>query len=184
MGRIELILNECRNKKVLDVGCGGMGGRLHASIKSVAEEVVGIEKDEDLAKRVGGETVVADAMDFDLNEKFDVIVAGELIEHLDNPAGFLKSVKKHLRPNGRLILTTPNLQSLYNILYLPYNEQHVIGFNRSVLKNLLIAHGFDILEMQIITHDNVPLHRKVIGFFLPRRLDDRIFCISELKETK
>jgi SAM-dependent methyltransferase len=40
-------------------------------------------------------------------ESFDSIIAGELIEHLENPYAFLRGCKKVLKPSGLLILSTP-----------------------------------------------------------------------------
>lgn len=50
------------------------------------------------------------------NEKFDVIVLGELIEHLDPTAvaKFLKALRVCVKPDGVLIITTPNAAGLYN----------------------------------------------------------------------
>jgi SAM-dependent methyltransferase len=42
---------------------------------------------------------------------YPVIVAVEVIEHLENPAAFLRECAQLLAPDGRLIVTSPNLQS-------------------------------------------------------------------------
>lgn len=42
----------------------------------------------------------------------DSVVASEVYEHLQHPAGFLDEVRRILKPGGRLVLTTPNTQSL------------------------------------------------------------------------
>jgi len=44
-----------------------------------------------------------------LNKKFNVIVAGEIIEHLENPGLFLDNIKNFLNDDGILIITTPNI---------------------------------------------------------------------------
>jgi 2-polyprenyl-6-hydroxyphenyl methylase/3-demethylubiquinone-9 3-methyltransferase len=46
------------------------------------------------------------------DQKFDLIVLFEVIEHMLNPMVFLESAKKLLNPNGLLMFTTPNSQSL------------------------------------------------------------------------
>ena len=63
-------------------------------------------------KAAGYNVVSADATHFDLQQKFDAIVAGELIEHLSNPGLFLDCSSRHLQNNGLLILTTPNANCL------------------------------------------------------------------------
>jgi ubiquinone/menaquinone biosynthesis C-methylase UbiE len=54
-------------------------------------------------------------------ENFDIVVALEIIEHLENPWNFLGEIKKILKPNGVLILSTPNSDSMLDrINYLIY----------------------------------------------------------------
>lgn len=50
--------------------------------------------------------------DRNLTERFDVITSVEVIEHLENPAGFLRSVRRLLKENGVAILTTPNVENV------------------------------------------------------------------------
>src|SRR5690606_24625687 len=45
------------------------------------------------------------------SESFDVILAGELIEHLETPYEFLRDCLALLRPGGKLVLSTPNPNS-------------------------------------------------------------------------
>ena len=45
------------------------------------------------------------------SEVFDVILAVEVVEHLENPWGFLREAIRVLRPNGKLIFTSPNVIS-------------------------------------------------------------------------
>ena len=52
----------------------------------------------------------------DLNQKFDTIIAGEIIEHVDNPKQLVGFLYKHLNKKGRIILTTPNATGLQYIL--------------------------------------------------------------------
>lgn len=44
-------------------------------------------------------------------ERFDMIVAIEIIEHLENPRNFIRECFNLLNPNGKLILSTPNIDS-------------------------------------------------------------------------
>ncbi|KXB06248.1 hypothetical protein AKJ53_00930 [candidate division MSBL1 archaeon SCGC-AAA382F02] len=67
-----------------------------------------------------------------------------MIEHLSNPGKFLESAKKHLKKDGKLVLTTPNLRSLYlmkEILLGKTRGGHVVGFTEETLRNLLKRHG-------------------------------------------
>lgn len=42
------------------------------------------------------------------HEQFDAIFAFEVIEHIESPAAFLRELAAHLKPDGRLVMTTPN----------------------------------------------------------------------------
>lgn len=47
---------------------------------------------------------------------FDCVISGEVLEHLENPSKFLKEIKRILKNNGKLIITTPNYFSLWPII--------------------------------------------------------------------
>ena len=54
---------------------------------------------------------------------FDVVVAGEIIEHVPNPDLLLREIRRALRPGGTLIVSTPNLVSWANRLLVPLGVQ-------------------------------------------------------------
>jgi len=108
---------------VLDVGCAA--GHLTLHIAKKGFKVLGIDVLEDSIK-------IAREFNSDPNasyevrnliensfpsESFDCITFLETIEHVENPSGFLKEFNKILKPNGVLIVSTPNATSLKNILY-------------------------------------------------------------------
>ncbi|KUO39430.1 MAG: hypothetical protein AVW05_01555 [Hadesarchaea archaeon DG-33] len=157
--RIKLIQRYCRGKKVLDVGCVGHTVPpdhplwLHKRVNEVAGQVLGIdiesEKVEELRKH-GYNVIVADALNCDLG-KFDVIVAGQIIEHLDNLGIFLENMKKHLSDDGILIITTDNAHGAmfikdYLLKRPNINPQHCMFFSRETITELLSRHDFEILE--------------------------------------
>jgi 2-polyprenyl-3-methyl-5-hydroxy-6-metoxy-1,4-benzoquinol methylase len=47
-----------------------------------------------------------------LSSEFDLITSVEVIEHLENPTAFLRSISRLLKPNGVAILTTPNVENV------------------------------------------------------------------------
>jgi 2-polyprenyl-3-methyl-5-hydroxy-6-metoxy-1,4-benzoquinol methylase len=47
-----------------------------------------------------------------LSSEFDLITSVEVIEHLENPTAFLRSIGRLLKPNGVAILTTPNVENV------------------------------------------------------------------------
>ena len=89
-------------------------------------------------------------------EQFDVVFAGEVIEHLLDTAGFLAECRRVLRPNGVLVLTTPNLAYWRNLLQWVRRQQfffvdhragetgHVRYFAPRTLQALLVETGFRV----------------------------------------
>ena len=113
--RLELILDEVKDTdSVLDVGFALRDHAegnvwLHELLCQKARRVVGVDRIiPGVAETNNYNIVTADAESMKLNEKFDLIIAGELIEHLSNPGLFLEGARKHLKEGGRLILTSPN----------------------------------------------------------------------------
>lgn len=49
---------------------------------------------------------------FETDEKFDVIVLGFVLEHVDNPMHVLKHIKKFLSPEGKIFIAVPNAMAL------------------------------------------------------------------------
>lgn len=120
--RLSVITDACRGRKVLDVGCvnheaGAVDdpGWLHARIASVADECVGLDVESDgvdRMQRAGYNAVCADVAHGTTAlaslAPFDVVVAGEVIEHLRCPQDLLDLAAEVLRPGGSLVVTTPN----------------------------------------------------------------------------
>jgi SAM-dependent methyltransferase len=156
-------------KSVLDVGPAELVGTvnkkkrerwIHGQMAEVATRLVGIEASEEQVQALrteGFDIRLGDAETFDLGEEFDVIVAGELIEHLSNPGVFLERARRHLRPGGVLALTTPNRYGALSILavlrtgehprYLKPLAKHVVYFDSDSLSSLLERHGFGNVDV-------------------------------------
>lgn len=193
MPRLDHITSYCREQRVLDIGCYGDRTSydhplwLHGHILDVASGAVGIDINEVGVKELqkdGYDVRHENAEDFDLEDSFDIVIAAEVIEHLTNPSGFLNSVKDHLTDEGSLVITTPNLHSLFTLgAYLsPFysEEEHSIGFTSSILKNLLTRCGWTVESLELVTHEDIPrLGNKIINMFVPKRLNFTIFCVAK-----
>ncbi|NJC08760.1 2-polyprenyl-3-methyl-5-hydroxy-6-metoxy-1,4-benzoquinol methylase [Polymorphobacter fuscus] len=57
-------------------------------------------------------------------DMFDLIVAIEVIEHLENPRAMLREIHRLLRPGGTAVLTTPNTGSYRSILTMAARGHH------------------------------------------------------------
>lgn len=99
------------------------------------------------------------------DESFDVVICGEIIEHLPHgPHGMLFESNRVLRSGGRLLLSTPNSVSLARLIAIlrgsnpdwPFSDQGLFGrHNRNYtlqeLEDLLRGNGFELLMEEGIT---------------------------------
>jgi 2-polyprenyl-3-methyl-5-hydroxy-6-metoxy-1,4-benzoquinol methylase len=90
---------------------------------------------------------------------FDVVTAGEIIEHMIDESAFLQECRRVVKPGGRLIVTTPNLSFLINRLLVlfgrmprfVYEPYHYHCHTRDTLVEMLTSHGF-VVERVIASH--------------------------------
>ena len=162
MFRVENILKFIGNKKkVLDIGCwDGLIGELIARNDN---EVYGVDISESVLKVAESKGIKTCKVDIECEElpfpanHFDVVVAGEVIEHVFDTDSFLKKIKHVLKDGGNLIITTPNLATLGRRLLLLLGKNplmevsidgdaagHIRYFIKETLVDLLEKHGFKI----------------------------------------
>lgn len=112
---IQKNIDKINNKKlkVLDIGCGN--GNISNQLGELGHLVLGIDISEEainVAKKknklINVEFKAISAEELTVNEKFDVIVCSEVIEHLNNPELIIQALKKLLSEKGVLIITVPN----------------------------------------------------------------------------
>ncbi len=164
--RSDVILHWVKGPRVLDIGCTGhfvaIGSPqwLHGRLREKFPSVSGIDISEEnvaILRANGFDNIyVQSAESFQIAEKFDTIVAGEVIEHLANPGLFLRRACAHLKPGGRLVLTTPNAFSLLFISYALFkypktceNLQHTCWFCPQTMKELVGRYGFKIEHFEL-----------------------------------
>jgi len=149
----------------VDSGCWAYHDRfdswLHAHLDAVASSMVGLDLDADGVRRaveLGFAAHAVDARDpaavraLGL-DPVDVVVAGEVIEHLDDSGSFLDGLHSLVRPGGRLVVTTPNASGLLNAGaaalagYEVNHPDHVTLYSCYTLTNLLSRHGWEVDEV-------------------------------------
>jgi SAM-dependent methyltransferase len=162
--RAEHLLRLARNRRVIHLGFvdeGRMDSKrsrgtwLHDELSEAATELVGIDLNKrgvQHARDLGLDAFVADCQKAEEIAKLDlapaeVVLAGELIEHLDRPGAFLEAVKYLVKPGGVLVITTPNAARLTNFLGSLtgrelVNADHVGWYSWHVLQTLLVRHGW------------------------------------------
>lgn len=191
--KTRFVIERCRGRKVLDLGCvmhdeASYNSRyfLHRAIAEVAESVVGLDLHGPgvLALQAKGFNVIqADAEHFSFNEKFSVIVAGDLIEHLGNVEGFLTSCIASLKDDGRIIIQTPNPWYWRNVVKavlhkeVPNNAEHTCWFDPRTLRQLIERYGLTIDEIEFQSR-----YRRDLFMPLPRGLKHTSWAAS-LRKT-
>ena len=183
--RFDAVRPLIRGEAVLDIGCASRYGRpdwLHGMLIESFPEVVGIDIDEQTTAALRDDELdvrMADAQDFDLDRKFDTVFAGEIIEHLDDFHGFLISVRRHLKPGGRLVLTTPNVFYVGGFVYRwgghgQVHPEHTCWFCEDTLRRVLGVNGYSHVEISFSGHRSpTPLRRAAtyaVRSLLPPRL--------------
>jgi ubiquinone biosynthesis O-methyltransferase len=114
MARYTFAVRLARGKRVLDAGCGaGYGSH---ELARAAESVVGVDRAPDAIEfarahyahsNLTFEEASCEALPH-ADGSFDLVVAFEVIEHLENWREFLREARRVLAPNGQLVISTPN----------------------------------------------------------------------------
>jgi len=144
-----------RNKVVVDVGAGH--GYFIDAIKGFAKEVIGIEPNDTLRKKLQdkGHNCYDSIENLSKNgQSIDIICSHNVIEHVADPAEFILAQKAVLAPNGKLIVTTPNLNNfLMNFGPVEYKsfffrKAHLWYFNSDSLKFVMEQVGLKKIEFK------------------------------------
>jgi 2-polyprenyl-3-methyl-5-hydroxy-6-metoxy-1,4-benzoquinol methylase len=139
-------------KTLLDVGCGP--GTFLMVAQERGWDVHGIELAREAgawAQRFGLDVHIGTLDQYapSHQKRFGVVTSFEVLEHVSDPLGMLRSVREVLAPNGRLILSVPNLDDPYCLKQrIPHAMPpiHINFFNRLSIRRLLEASGFEVIR--------------------------------------
>ena len=114
-------------KTALDVGCGA--GLLAEPLARLGARVIGLDASPEVIS-VAHEHSAAMGLEIDyqsgdvqqLEGEFDLITCMEVVEHVADPAAFVRSLANRLAPNGLLIMSTPNATGLSKLLMITVGE--------------------------------------------------------------
>lgn len=152
-------------KRVLEVGCGS--GFVSEQLKRNGCTVTGIELDPEraaMAKKFCSKILIGNveemALDFP-KESFDVILFGDVLEHLFGPEAVLRKVRPFLAEGGLLVASIPNVANWKIRLLLlkgsfDYTDwgildrTHMRFFTRKSAKSLIEKAGFDIVAEEFV----------------------------------
>lgn len=181
--REKLILPYIEDKNILDVGCADIrsGRFLHKFLNENSKSVIGLDinlkKATPLIKE-GYNIIIGNAENKLLHKKFDIIIAGDLIEHLNNPGCFLQNMKKHLKKDGKIIINTPNIYSV-NLLIrgiitfgnIKQFYEHSCGFDGQLISELISRYGLKVEKIIYYNYNEGNIKNKILqllSMFVPK----------------
>lgn len=174
--------------RVLDVGCGRawVAEALCPKNYDVVSMDISLDNTSKAVKTYSFENhsaLVADVYSLPINENvFDYIIASEIIEHVADPATFIKNLIRVLKPGGTLIVTTPYKEKIKYTLCVHCNKPtplhaHLHSFDEKSLTSLY--NGKEIKSCSFYTFGNkIPIHlrmhifMKYLNFWWWKKLDN------------
>jgi 2-polyprenyl-3-methyl-5-hydroxy-6-metoxy-1,4-benzoquinol methylase len=153
--------------RLLDIG-SGVGTMLQTATE-LGYKPIGVElspKLVEVSSKKGHTVINKNISDISLDEKFDAITMMDIIEHLENPKEVLKELSLLLKPDGEIIIYTPNHNSLIvkiaSLMYFlgiksPVENifacTHTIFFTTKTLKKSLLELGYEVLKVNHFNYD-------------------------------
>ena len=182
-----------RNLKILDVGCGG--GIICEPLARLGAKVTGIDfaPNNIIAAKIHSKKnklkinyINKDIEKSKLDEKFDIILMFEVLEHLDNWKKTIKNIKKNLNKNGLIIISTINRNPLSKLFAINIAENilHWIpkgthDYNKLIkpeeLKKILLKEKFNFNNIKGLVFN--PLNRE---WKLSKNYMINYFCTASL----
>ncbi len=169
--RSRLLLDELRpGERVLDIGCGA--GDFTALLSEAGAEAIGVDVARSALRRAGSRHP---GLDFRLapidgplpfaDNAFDLVWAGEVIEHVADTAQWLSEVRRVLVPGGRLLLTTQNHGRLIVLVHglETFSEplgDHLHLYTRRSLRGVLDDLAF--AQISVRTAGGAPMLRRIL----------------------
>lgn len=151
-------LTPLKNLDILEIGCGQGATIAAARARGLAKRIVGVEidpKSAAVARSIADEVHEGDVEKIDLPfdaGAFDVLVAGEVLEHLVDPWAAMKKLAAFVKPGGRIYVGTPNVAHMSVLRMLIANRwdyadsgrmdfTHLRWFTPATLRELVDASG-------------------------------------------
>ena len=147
--RLDLIKQFRPSGKLLEVGCG------RGYFLQVARDyftAFGVEPNPDLAALSSRYAPVREGtIDDETGRYYDIAVSFHVIEHVDSPRRFLASISERLRPEGVVVLETPNIDSFpFRMLRKRWRQfipEHYYFFDERTITRLLEVSGYKVLKI-------------------------------------
>lgn len=189
--RIHFLCSMAQGKRVIHVGFSDSpvsrelltprGLWLHEQLSRVSRHLVGLDLDEratEWAQRHGYDAAIADCTDARALRALklppaELVIAGELIEHVDSPGALLDALHVLIAPQGKLVITTPNAHSFASSLATVarrevINPDHVALYSWYTLTNILERHEWRVKEFLTYQYPGTGTWTGRIAFGLER----------------
>jgi 2-polyprenyl-3-methyl-5-hydroxy-6-metoxy-1,4-benzoquinol methylase len=145
-----MYLTRSDGRRVLDVGCGA--GNQMQMLLDLGWDVIGLDVDRQAVEAAcarGLQAAVGDLLSMAGDQTVDAITMVHVIEHLIDPRRHLRAAREHLEPGGRLVIITPNVDSLGARLFGTNwrglePPRHLQLFSLPALERLVAECGFEI----------------------------------------
>jgi SAM-dependent methyltransferase len=170
--RVEYLKKLSAGKKILHLGCADYPfteesirnrTHLHLKLAGIGSELYGFDYDQagiDVLRSHGFDKLYhADLErleDVTLDEKFEIIIAGEIIEHLSNPGLFLRGIKRFMKPDTNLVITTINAFGGYR--YWTYGLKGRGGSNEPVHPDHVSYYSYSTLKL-VLEREKLKLNK-------------------------
>lgn len=150
-----------KGDRLLEVGTGA--GELTSVAKELLFDITGIEIRPIYAKNVSDRLNIPiysiDFMDFETDNLFDIIILGDVLEHVSNPIKMLEKAYNLLDKEGVIWISTPNFESAFTHIMKDKDPmwrvcEHLNYFSYKSLKNVLEKIGFNIIDYKFSQHYN------------------------------
>lgn len=163
--KIKRLIDFEDNKKltILDIGCGD--GRVTEELLKIGHDVYGIDTSEKavkLAKEKGIKAVVNNIEDYQSEQKFDLIIATDILEHLFEPLEVLQKMRGWLNENGEIIVAMPNHFDLRNRLNILMGKS-IVHWS---LKRSIKSWDYDHIKFLTLKEFKEMIRR--VGFFIKK----------------
>jgi len=212
--RVDFIKDVCRGKKVLHLGCTNHpytedaianNMLLHFDLEKIAKVIYGFDYDQagiDLLTKAGSKQLFkADLEHLEsvpIDETFDIIIGGEMIEHLSNPGLFLMGIRRFMTQDTKLIITTVNAYCAMRFLIYglrgkggknePVHPDHVSYYSYRTLNLILERQGLRVSEFYFydVGKEHRPFNRWFYNLFndicvrVSPQLSDGIIAVAGL----
>lgn len=177
------------NKTICDIGCaeGFLLEILHSKENIPKKKLYGFDISKYAINTVKKKSFYGWVLDFDKiinpQKKFDIVFTLDVVEHMKNPYIFFANIKKLLKTNGYVILTTPNISSFSHLIqkdhWYGYSDPtHKFLYEKEGLKFILMQSGFKIIKSQTLSNTNNIIYNTITEIF---NMASQLFFVFQKK---